>query len=339
MSEEHSSPGQEGAANSPPASQDSPPPSSPPAVPPADVDSAGFGRALARAREALGIPAAEMAGRLRLHPRQLDAIENERLDDLPSAPFVRGYVRSYAKELKIDPAPLLAALGASLPAPATLVLAPPAGRAMTEVRRVGVERASRFLVIGGSVTALLILAIVGWAVSTRVKLAFVSAPSAGVAIASAPAAPAADPASTGVPGARVPSSAASPGEPAIAVPGAVAGQAPAIAISAAGPVSPVAAESAAALPQVALVAAPLAVNGLRLQVSSKPSWIEVTDTDGRVVFAGTLSSGAEQVLVNLKPPLRLTIGNASNVTLTYWGKLVDLQPHIRANDLARLTLE
>lgn len=339
MSDEQSSPGQEGAADLTPASQDTPRPSSPPAMPPADVGSAGFGRALARAREALGIPAAEMAGRLRLHPRQLDAIENERLDDLPSAPFVRGYVRSYAKELKVDPAPLLAALDASLPAPATLVLAPPAGRAMKEVRRSGVERASRTLIIGGSVIALLILAIVGWAASTRLKPAVVSAPSAGIAIASAPAAPAADPASAGVPGASVPFSAARPGEPAIAAPGAAAGQAPAIARSAAGPVSPVAAEPAAALPPVSLVAAPLAVNGLRLQVSSKPSWIEVTDTDGRVVFVGTLSSGAEQVLVNLKPPLRLTIGNASNVTLTYWGKLVDLQPHIRANDLARLTLE
>ena len=337
MSEVHSSPGQDGAVDSTPAPQDAPPLSSALAMPPADVDSAGFGRALARAREAQGIPAAEMAGRLRLHPRQLDAIENQRLDELPSAPFVRGYVRSYAKELKIDPAPLLAALGASLPAPATLVLAPPAGRVMTEVRRVGVERASRFLVIGGSVTALLILAIVGWAASTRMKPAVVSAQSAGVAIASAPAVAAADPASAGAPGAGVPSSVASPGEPAIAVPGAAAGQAPAIA--AAGPVAPVAAEPAAALPPVALVAAPLAVNGLRLQVSSKPSWIEVTDADGRVVFVGTLSSGAEQVLANLKSPLRLTIGNASTVTVTYRGKLVDLQPHIRANDLARLTLE
>lgn len=339
MSEVHSSPGQDGAVDSTPAPQDAPPLSSPLAMPPADVDSAGFGRALARAREAQGIPAAEMAGRLRLHPRQLDAIENQRLDELPSAPFVRGYVRSYAKELKIDPAPLLAALGASLPAPATLVLAPPAGRAMMEVRRGGVERASRLLVIGGSVIALLILAIVGWAATTRVRSAVVSAPSASVAIASAPAVAAADPASAGAPGAGSPSSVASPGEPAIAVPGAAAGQAPAIAISAAGSVAPVAAEPAAALPPVVVGTAPPAVNGLRLQVSGNPSWIEVTDADGRVVFVGTLSSGAEQVLANLKSPLRLTIGNASTVTVTYRGKLVDLQPHIRANDLARLTLE
>jgi cytoskeleton protein RodZ len=80
-------------------------------------------------------------------------------------------------------------------------------------------------------------------------------------------------------------------------------------------------------------------SGLRLQVSGKPSWIEVTDADGRVVFVGTLASGAEQYLGNIKQPLRLTIGNASTVTVTYRGRLVDLQPHIRANDLARLTLE
>ena len=96
--------------------------------------------------------------------------------------------------------------------------------------------------------------------------------------------------------------------------------------------------TAAPVPTAPIAAVP-AVNGLRLQISGKPSWIEVTDADGRAVFVGTLSSGAEQVLANVKPPLRLTIGNASTVTVTYRGKLVDLQPHIRANDLARLTLE
>lgn len=339
MSEVQPSPEQADAADPTPVPQDAPQLSSLPAMLSAGADGAGFGRALARAREAQGIPAAEMAGRLRLHPRQLDAIENERLDELPSAPFVRGYVRSYARELKIDPAPLLAALGTILPAPATLGLAPPSGRVMTEVRQAGVERASRFLVIGGTVTALLILAVVGWIASTRVKPAAVSVPSASGVTAQTPVAPAADPASAGVPGTAVTPSVASSSEPVSVAPGAMAGQGPALSPAAAGPAAPVAAEPAAALPPIAAVSSAPAVNGLRLQVSGKPSWIEVSDSEGRVVFVGTLSSGAEQVLANLKPPLRLTIGNASTVTVTYRGKLVDLQPYIRANDLARLTLE
>jgi len=295
--------------------------------------SAGFGRALAAAREAQGVPVAEMAGRLRLHPRQLEALEQERLDELPSALFVRGYVRSYAKELKIDPAPLLAALGTRLPAPATIGLNAPAGLMMTEVRRAGVERASRVMVIGGSVVALLILAIVGWIASTRLKPAALPLQ---VPQAAAPQA---------APSAAAPVT--DPG-PATAPAATSSGESPSAAVVQPSTPSP-AVESAAATTAVtsavpaptsgAPAAASTMASGLRLQVSGKPSWIEVTDADGRVVFVGTLASGAEQYLGNIKQPLRLTIGNASTVTVTYRGRLVDLQPHIRANDLARLTLE
>lgn len=304
----------------------------------------GFGRVLAAAREAQGIPAAEMAGRLRLHPRQLEALEQERLEELPSAPFVRGYVRSYAKELKIDPAPLLSVLGARLPAPATLGLTAPTGLSMTEVRRAGVERASRLMVIGGTVVALVILAIVGWIASTRMKPAASPAQPTGAATAPSPAAAAPAP----VPGAEVapaaaPTSSAAgsttvPNESVSVVAGAAAGASPGVA-STVNPVASATPEASPAPASVAPMPPTPAVSGLRLQVSGRPSWIEVTDADGRVVFVGTLSSGAEQVLVNLKPPLRLTVGNASTVTVTYRGRLVDLQPHIRANDLARLTLE
>ena len=300
----------------------------------------GFGRVLAAAREAQGIPAAEMAGRLRLHPRQLDALEHERLEELPSAPFVRGYVRSYAKELKIDPAPLLSALGARLPAPATLGLSAPTGLAMTEVRRAGVERASRLMVIGGTVVALVILAIVGWIASTRMKPAASPAQPASAPTAPAPAAPvpAAEVAAAAAPTASTSSATTVPNESVSGAPGAAAGLSPAI-TSSVPPVTSAAPEPSPAPASVAPMPPTPAVSGLRLQVSGKPSWIEVTDADGRVVFVGTLSSGAEQVLANLKPPLRLTVGNASTVTVTYRGRLVDLQPHIRANDLARLTLE
>lgn len=297
----------------------------------------GFGRVLAAAREAQGILAAEMAGRLRLHPRQLDALEYERLDELPSAPFVRGYVRSYAKELKIDPAPLLSALGARLPAPATLGLTAPTGQAMTEVRRAGVERASRLMVIGGTVVALLILAIVGWIASARLKPA--TAPSQPTAAPAAPApVPGTESAAAAAPAASTTGASTAPNESVPGVPGASAGASP-VTASSPTPVTSAVPEPSPAPASVAAVPAMPAVSGLRLQVSGRPSWIEVTDADGRVVFVGTLSSGAEQVLANLKPPLRLTVGNASTVTVTYRGRLVDLQPHIRANDLARLTLE
>lgn len=289
-----------------------------------------FGPALVAAREAQGISVAEMAGRLRLQVRQLEALEKEHLDELPSAPFVRGYLRSYAKELRIDPAPLLVALGERLPAPGTLGLAPPSGPVMIEVGRVGVERASRLMVIGGTVVALLILAVVGWIASTRLKSGALAKGSASV------------PAAVDLVREPVATPSISPStvsEPVAAVTGpvdatALGGLTPGVSTAVQG-----AAEAAAPSVTGARPASGSSDHGLRLQVSGRPSWVEVTDADGRVAFVGTLSGGAEQLLSNVKAPLRLVIGNASTVTVTYRGRLVDLQPHIRANDLARLTLE
>jgi cytoskeleton protein RodZ len=215
---------------------------------------------------------------------------------------------------------------------------------MTEVRRAGVERASRLMVIGGTVVALVILAIVGWIASTRMKPAASPAQPTGAATAPSPAAaaPAAVPGAEVAPAAAPTSSAAgsttAPNESVSVVSGAAAGASPGVA-STVNPVASATPEASPAPASVAPMPPTPAVSGLRLQVSGRPSWIEVTDADGRVVFVGTLSSGTEQVLVNLKPPLRLTVGNASTVTVTYRGRLVDLQPYIRANDLARLTLE
>ena len=79
--------------------------------------------------------------------------------------------------------------------------------------------------------------------------------------------------------------------------------------------------------------------GLRLVVGDRPSWVEITQADGRVLLTGLLEPGSERRLGNPQPPLQLVIGNASTVTLEYRGKAVDLQRHVRANDLARLSLE
>ena len=75
------------------------------------------GTALARAREAAGLPLDEVARRLRYAPRQLDALERGEWGRLPGGAAVRGMVRSYAKLLGLDDAALVArvAAGAELP--------------------------------------------------------------------------------------------------------------------------------------------------------------------------------------------------------------------------------
>ncbi len=68
------------------------------------------GVALRQAREQLGLSVANVANRLKFAPRQIEALEAEDFARLPEMAFVRGFVRSYAKLLQLDPVPLLAVL-------------------------------------------------------------------------------------------------------------------------------------------------------------------------------------------------------------------------------------
>ena len=84
------------------------------------------GQALKEAREKQGLSIENIAGRLRLSVRQINAIETDNLAQLPQASTVRGFIRNYAKELKIDPAPLIEAFNRISPdkAPQALTLEP-----------------------------------------------------------------------------------------------------------------------------------------------------------------------------------------------------------------------
>ena len=68
-----------------------------------------------------------------------------------------------------------------------------------------------------------------------------------------------------------------------------------------------------------------------------PSWVEVKDKSGNVIFSQLNGAGTEEV-VSGQPPLTVVIGNAHGVRLTYRDRLVDLAPHTRV-DVARVVLE
>lgn len=65
---------------------------------------------LRQAREARGWPMSQVAGRLRMQVRQIEALEAGRWEDLPGIAFVRGAIRAYARQLDRDPGPLLASV-------------------------------------------------------------------------------------------------------------------------------------------------------------------------------------------------------------------------------------
>ena len=55
----------------------------------------------------------DVANQLKFSPRLIEALEAGEFDKLPGRTFARGMLRSYAKLLKLDPAPILAQLVAS----------------------------------------------------------------------------------------------------------------------------------------------------------------------------------------------------------------------------------
>lgn len=89
---------------------------------------AGVGEELAKARAALGLSVADIARQLKLGARQIEAMEQDRFEDLPSGTFARGMVRSYARLLKLDAEALVGRM-------APRVAVPDNAEAVASVRR------------------------------------------------------------------------------------------------------------------------------------------------------------------------------------------------------------
>lgn len=79
---------------------------------------------LRQARESAGLSVAEVAQTLKFSPRQIEALERDDFSALQGATFVRGFIRSYAKTLKVDPTPLLASLQEAAPPTEAKIQAP-----------------------------------------------------------------------------------------------------------------------------------------------------------------------------------------------------------------------
>lgn len=88
----------------------------------ADAPASGFGASvggpaesragtlLREAREAQGLHVAAVAVALKVPVRQIEALEDDRLDQLPDVVFARALAASVCRQLKIDPQPVLARL-------------------------------------------------------------------------------------------------------------------------------------------------------------------------------------------------------------------------------------
>jgi len=263
------------------------------------------GAALREARTRLGLGVADVANRLKFAPRQIEALEEDNFARLPEITFVRGFVRSYARLLQLDPIPLLAALpgAAVLPAPSD-------ASTLAEVPFPNIYSAhkSNIIWLAAALAVAAALALFAWLHG--------NAPSVPIAPhVETPAIPAALPASE-VPDTEVPDTEIMKAPQVVAI---------TVQQAAVPPAKPVAANSASKK-----------AAAIRLAFDEE-SWVEVKDGDGKILLSQVNTPGNEQG-INGKPPFFVVIGHANGVHLYYKGQAVDLAPYTKAQ-VAHLTLE
>jgi cytoskeleton protein RodZ len=297
------------------------------------------GEQLASARKALGIEVSDVAQRLKLGERQVDALERGDWHSLPGNTFIRGFVRNYARLINIDPAPLMLQLDGILEKPVEKQIQ--SEFRQTEMPQAGgASKRDRLVVIVAGVLVLL-AALVYFLLPNDLSALRESTQSLidsfGRQEESLPA-PAADqpatPAEPAFPPGATPQQIMNPQSVSPVEPGAAA-PAPAEPVSQA-PASTATNMAAVAAPAASTPTAAPSAPQMRF-IFEKESWLEVRDRDNKPIFSQRVSSGTEQTLSG-QGPLSLTVGYAPGVRVFWRGQSVDLAPHTRG-DVARLVLE
>jgi cytoskeleton protein RodZ len=297
------------------------------------------GRALAAQREAMGWSVEQVADQLKLAVRQVIALEAGDYASLPSPAVTRGFVRAYAKILRMDAAPLVALIEMdSPPTPsggaAHVRRAEPT--AFSEVRfSLGSKRPSLPLGWIAGVAVVAVAAAAAWHFGLLGSLMHgkESAPASGsTVVLPAPAGGSTSSTSgTGAPAASAsaPETLQSTSVPLISVPspeqGATPAPAPAGPDNAKGAATPVvtnATTTASAAPGVAPAAA-AGPNALVLTIR-QDSWVSVTPAKGGKPLVSHLAKAGSTETVNVDEPLKVVVGNAPGVSATLRGAALAL---------------
>jgi len=289
----------------------------------ASATPATAGVILAQAREAAGLSVEDVALQLKLAPRQVAAIEREDFASLPGRTFVRGFVRNYARLLKLDVDATLAAL----PADGAAALDRPSLAATTRaIGELPSERAARPGVAKWAIP-LVLIAIVAVAAIYEFSRPPSPAPAStapAVVHAPPPAAEPAPPSPTPATATEVQTGSAPPALPA--------------STSTTPLPNPVATGSTA--PAVATASPPPVAQGAPNHLDVRfhgTSWIEVRDRSGSVVLSMTGNDGASRELT-VAPPGEITVGNVAAVEASWRGRRLDLAAQAKQN-VARARLD
>ena len=274
------------------------------------------GQRLAEARKAQNLSPADIARQLKLSVSQVEALEAGDYRQLPGAIFVRGFIRNYARLVKLDPDELLRTAGETLPQPAPRSEKPPSPDIPfpAKQRRVWPIAAAALLVVVGILVAYEFY----WTDAGPV-----TEPEPKTAAPQA-ARPAVEPAPSVATSRELPSV---PEQAKTAMP-ASTGES-----EGKNRVEPPRETVAQAEPERQPRRGERQV---KLEFDQE-CWVEIRDRNEKIIFSQLNRPGTQQSVTGM-PPFSVVLGNAHGVRLLYDDKPVDLAPHTKI-DVARLILQ
>ncbi len=262
---------------------------------------------LSQARQAQNLTTADVARRLKLSVWQVEALESGQYERLPGMIFVRGFIRNYARLLKLDPEELVHEVTGLLPQPAPLPETSPS-------REIPFPAAESWHWQRYAVAAAVIVAVLA-----IYEFFFSDEPGT---VTTQPGPVAALP---------------PPQEPQQAVPSKKPREAQVQQATAATELSPqIAPASPAGVSQQRERIASPDEREVRL-VFEEESWVEIRDRNDQAIFSQLNQAGTTRRIRGV-PPLQIVVGNAQGVRMTYDGRDIDLARHTKI-DVARLTLQ
>jgi cytoskeleton protein RodZ len=272
------------------------------------------GQLLAAERERQGLSRVEMAQRLHMSPLQVEALETGQFSRLPKGPFLRGFVRNYAKALGLDGEALVAKLAQDRPAESAPRIVVPSQNIRFDPLG---ERLSNPYVKAAGIAAVAIalgFAAMYWWLFIRPTPPAAHKPAPATTSSSTPA--------------PVPAPAPTASAPAVPMP------------QPAPPAMPPPPKSEPAVPpkaQASPAATPVKGDAVLQFRFRGDSWVEVRDARDRIVFQQLNAAGTE-TSVTARAPLKVIVGNASEVSMRYNDRDFPLEPHTKVA-VARFTLE
>ena len=274
------------------------------------------GPQLAAAREGCGLSVADVARQLKLAPWQVEALETGNYARMPGAVFVRGFIRNYARLVKLDPAALLT------PAPPQFSPTTHAAPNLAPSVEIPIQNGRAIKWRKYAIAAMLLLVPLAVFEFYRGDVTEVAVRSRQIVLP----------------------------QPQVVMEESVAQTSVPAQASATNDAADKSARTESDIPRREKTPAGKPLPTVRT-ASAEPNpgehwvklkfereaWVEIRDRSGRRIFSQLNPAGTEQA-VSGQPPLTLVVGNAAGVRVTHNDQSVDLAPYIQV-DVARLTLE